>query len=130
MTTHRDSDAATFQATIDALTHSSISTKLGVIDGLNDEIVVEQTALEAQRNRLHLHKQKIADLTTDLKGIQAGEEYTVSGAGGGSSDPTAPGSKVYVDASYSGGSDSGSAEAPFASLAAAISAKCAVDDAV
>ena len=103
MTTHRDSDTATFQATIDALTHSSISTKLGVIDGLNDELVVEQSALEAQRNRLHQHKQLVSVLTTDLKGIQAGEEYTVSGGGGGgSSDPTAPGLKVYVDASYAG----------------------------
>ena len=125
MTTHRDSTTAQFQATIDALQHSSISTKLSVIDGLNDEIVVEQNALEAQRNRLHQHKQLVADLTTDLKGIQAGEEYTVSG--GGSS--TAPGLKVYVDASYAGAS-TGSAEAPFASLAAAIDAKCAVDDAV
>ena len=37
---------------------------------------------------------------------------------------------MYVDASYAGGSDNGSREKPYASLDAAITAKCGVADAV
>ncbi len=124
MTSYRDSTQSQFQTHIDSLVHSSITSKLSVIDDLNDELVVEQTALEAQRNQLHQHKQLVAELTTDLKGIQAGEEYTT--AAGSGILPT--GKVVYVDASYSGGSDSGSREKPYASLEAAIIAKCGVAD--
>ena len=102
MTSFKDDDDSTFQAHIDGLTHSSISTKLGVIETLETQLQSEQTAVEAQRAQLH-----IADLTSDLKSIQSGEEYTVSGGGGGSSDPTAPGKKVFVDVSYGGGGTTG-----------------------
>ena len=128
MTTFRDDNDSAFQTHIDGLSHTSISTKLSVIQTLEAQLEVEQTALETQRAQLHKHKQKIADLTTDLQTITSGQEYTVSGNGGGSSDPTAPGLRIFVDASYSAGSNDGSAEKPYASLAAAIDAKCAVDD--
>ena len=94
MTSYRDSTASQFQTHIDSLVHSSITSKLSVIDDLNDELVVEQTALEAQRNQLHRHKQLVAELTTDLKGIQAGEEYTTAVGSG----ILPPGKVVYVDA--------------------------------
>ena len=129
MTTFRDDNDAAFQTHIDGLTHSSISTKLSVIETLETQLQTEQTALETQRAQLHKHKQLVSDLTTDLKTITSGQEYTVSGGGGGSGDPTALGKKIYVNASYSGGSDDGSAEKPYASLAAAIVAKCGVADA-
>ena len=67
MTTFRDDDDTEFQTYIDGLSHSSISTKLGVIETLQTQLQTEQTALEAQRAQLHKHKQKIADLTADLK---------------------------------------------------------------
>ena len=129
MTSHRDDNDSQFQATIDALSHSSITTKLAIVESLETDLATEHTNLEAQRNQLHKHKQKIASLVSDLKSIQSGEEYTVDGGGGGSST-LPPGKVIYVDASYAAGSDDGSREKPYASLAAAIDAKCAVDDAV
>ena len=128
MTAFRDDNDATFQTHIDGLTHSSISTKLSVIESLETQLQTEQTSIETQRAQLHRHKEKVAELTKDLTSIQAGEEYTVS-QGGGSSLPTAPGLKIYVDAAYSGGSDDGSAEKPYQSLSAALDAKCGVSDA-
>ena len=128
MTSHRDDNDAQFQATIDALSHSSITTKLAVVESLESDLATEHTNLETQRNQLHRHKQKIASLVSDLKSIQSGEEYTVDGGGGGSST-LPPGKVIYVDASYAAGSDDGSREKPYASLAVAIDAKCAVDDA-
>lgn len=130
MSSHRDDDDAAFQATIDGLTHTSITTKLSTIESLESDLATETAALELQREQLHKHKTKVAGLVSDLKSIQSGEEYTVEGGGGGSADPTAPGKKVFVNAAYSGGSDDGSAEKPYQTLSAAITAKCAVDDAV
>ena len=78
MTTFRDDNDSAFQSHIDGLTHSSISTKLSVIEALETQLLTEQTALETQRAQLHKHKQKVADLTKDLTSIQSGEEYTVS----------------------------------------------------
>ena len=128
MTSHKDDNDSTFQATIDGLTHSSIPTKLAVIESLDADLLSESTALETQRAQLHKHKQKIAGLVSDLQSIQSGVEYTIESGGGGSSDPTAPGKKVFVNVSYAGGGDTGSAEAPYTSLAAAIAAKCGVAD--
>ena len=127
MTSHRDDDDSTFQSTIDALQHSSITTKLGVVDGLNDELEVEQAALEIQRAQLHKHRQAVKTITANLKTTQSAEEYTVSGGGGGGG-VLPPGKIGYCDASYSGGTDDGSREKPYASVAAALDAKSAVDD--
>ena len=96
MTSHRDSNDSAFQTHIDGLSHSSITTKLSVIEALNAELVVEQTALEVQRSQLHKHKQLVLELTDGLKQVQTGEEYTVEG-GGGSALPA--GIVCYVNAS-------------------------------
>ena len=124
MTTHRNDDDSTFQGTIDALSHTSIPTKLAVIESLDADLLAESTALEAKRAQLHKHKQKIAGLVSDLQSIQSGSEYTIENGGGGSSDPLPPGLVIYVDSSYSGGSDDGSREKPYSSLSAAITAVC------
>ena len=114
MTSHKDDDDSTFQATIDGLSHTSIPTKLSVIESLDADLLAESTALETQRSQLHKHKQKIAGLVSDLQSIQSGVEYTIEGVGGGSSAlPT--GKVIYVDVSYSGGSDDGSREKPYTS---------------
>ena len=105
MTSHRDDSDTTFQQTIDGLQHTSITTKLSVIDDLNDELLVEQAALEVQRGQLYKHQQKISELTTDLQSIQAGEEYTVGGSGG--VIPLPPAKVIYVKVAYSGGGDDG-----------------------
>ena len=49
MTSYRDDTDSEFQTHIDGLTHSSISTKLSVIEVLEGELASEQTAIEAQR---------------------------------------------------------------------------------
>ena len=49
MTTFRDNDDSEFQTYINGLTHSSISSKLGVIETLETQLQTEQTAIEAQR---------------------------------------------------------------------------------
>lgn len=128
MTSHKDDNDGTFQATIDALSHTSIPTKLAVIESLDADLLAESTALETQRAQLHKHKQKIAGLVSDLQSIQSGVEYTIEGGGGGSSTPLPSDKVIYVNSAYSGGSDSGSREHPYASLAAAITAKCGVAD--
>ena len=127
MTSHKDSTDTQFQATIDSLQHSSISSKLSIIESLESDLSSETTGLEVQRAQLHKHKQKIADLVSDLKSIQSGEEYTVDESGGGSST-LPPGKVIYVDVAYSGGSDDGSREKPFTSLASAIFNNCGVAD--
>ena len=76
MTSHKDDDDSTFQATIDGLSHTSIPTKLSVIESLDADLLAESTALETQRSQLHKHKQKIAGLVSDLQSIQSGVEYT------------------------------------------------------
>ena len=55
MTSHRDDDDSEFQATIDGLSHTSITTKLSVIESLDSDLLAESTALEAQRAQLHKH---------------------------------------------------------------------------
>ena len=70
MTSHKDSTDTQFQATIDGLTHTSISTKLSIIESLDSDLSTETTGLEVQRAQLHKHKQKIADLVSDLKTIR------------------------------------------------------------
>jgi parallel beta-helix repeat protein len=117
MTTHRDSDDSVFQATIDALSHSSITTKLTKIQELNTELGVESTAIETQRGRLHKHKQKIATYKLDLETIQKGEEYTVS-AGGGAAIPEAR--TVYVNKDYTGSTKDGKMATPYDDLEACI----------
>ena len=131
MTSHRDSTDTQFQAAIDGLSHTSIPTKLAVIESLDADLLAESTALETQRNQLHKHKQKIAGLVSDLQSISSGVEYTVDeGGGGGSTDPLPPAKVVYVSVTYNGGGDDGSREKPYTSLAAAIVAKCGVSDGV
>ena len=122
MTTHRDSNDSAFQTHIDGLTHSSISTKLTVIETLNAQLVVEQTALEAQRSQLHKHKQKVLELTDGLKQVQTGEEYTVEG-GGGSVLPAEI--VVYVNAGAAASGADGTIEKPYPDLEDAMDAKIA-----
>ena len=62
MTTFRDNNDSEFQTYIDGLSHSSISSKLGVIETLETQLQTEQTAIEAQRAQLHKHKQLVANL--------------------------------------------------------------------
>ena len=47
MTTFRDDDDSAFQTHIDGLTHSSISTKLSVIEALETQLQSEQRAAGA-----------------------------------------------------------------------------------
>ena len=116
MTSHRDSNDTQFQATIDALSHSSISTKLATIQSLNTQLVTEQTALDVQRANLHRHKQKIANISTDLATIQHGEEYTVSAGGGSVPDART----VYVNKDYTGSVKDGKISTPYDDLEACI----------
>ena len=73
MTTFRDDNDGEFQTYIDGLAHTSISTKLGVIQTLETQLQTEQTAIESQRAQLHKHKQLVANLTEDLKTITSGQ---------------------------------------------------------
>ena len=124
MTAHRNSNDAAFQTHIDGLSHSSISTKLTVIETLNAELVVEQTALEVQRSQLHKHKQLVLELTDGLKQVQTGEEYTVESGGGASTLPAEIVCYVNADAPAAGAD--GTIEKPYPSLEDAVDAKIAI----
>lgn len=117
MSSHRDSNDSTFQAHIDALAHSNITTKLTKIVALNVDLTAESSALETQRSQLHKHKQKIATYRLDLETIQKGEEYTVS-AGGGAAIPEAR--TVYVNKGYSGSVKDGKIATPYDDLEACL----------
>ena len=59
MTSHRTATDSEFQSTIDALQHSSISTKLAQIEIINGQLNAEQGTVESERSQLHKHKQKV-----------------------------------------------------------------------
>ena len=123
MTVHRES--ANIDAVIAGLSHSSVVTKKTVLTTLLGDLDTEQGVLDTESTNLQAHRSKVSGIIDNLDVVSSAVEYTVS-ASGGAALPV--GMAVYVDASYSGGSDDGSREKPFADLGAALDSKCAPAD--